>query len=672
MASVYERITNALSSLGKRRERDNEDGGRDNRLTPGEKGRTPKRYRPWEQSDLHRRLETFKPLTWFGKPETVGPVPCALRGWINNSKDSLSCEHCNAKLIYPPNISYQQQQAAADLFSPNLATKHNFTCPWRSTACNTSLLAYIPPNNSEELCQMFQTLQGKLLKVDVLPEVDLIAIQALRNAAVPYGSYDELVMGPGGGALTPVHKSTPAVRIKDVTDEPYGVQDSSAPLLSDIGLPLNGAAVDDTPTFLLQPSKMTPLQKARLLALMGWDLDVLQPESASGSAALLYTQSAGYGLGHLGVKPKTALKGGSGEGAAAADDKRYPMSSVVLKCPHCNCRTGLWNFAGLRPVPTGRLTPSQHPAGASALLSPTSASTPTAPGGAAGTTSSAAGVDPLSVTIAGGQYGLHGTARIGSTASRPFGATSSAPFRFGSASSTEPVFGIAALEVKAQKSKGDGSSSTPTPAAGGFGSPLGGGGGAASTPEPRRTGQKRKAGEPFTPEPMAVDVTAAAQTPTPGPSGGVASNLTDSKRLRLGSYTSGGGTSLTGGRAQTPAGDVRQLPELDPVGQHRNWCPWIYTGTREEPHISGWQHMLRALSIQQQQQAAAAAAAAAAASPPAPAPAPADGPPAASGVIPMDTTPAFQAAVPTATGGGASAVDARRLKDSALAAIRKL
>ncbi|GIL42338.1 hypothetical protein Vafri_348 [Volvox africanus] len=659
MASVYERITSALSSLGKRRERDNEDGGRDNRFTPGEKGRTPKRYRPWEQSDLHRRLETFKPLTWFGKPETVGPVPCALRGWINYAKDSLSCEHCNAKLIYPPNISYEQQQAAADLFSPNLASKHNFTCPWRSTACNTSLLAYIPPNNSEELCQMFQTLQGKLLKVDVLPELDLIAIRALRNAAAPYGCYDELVMGPGGGALTPVHKRT--VRIKDVTDEPYGVHASSAPSFSDIGSPSNGAAADDTPTFLLQPSKMTPQQKARLLALLGWDLDVLQPDSASGSAALPYTQSAGYGLGHLGVKPKSALKGGSARGAVDADGKRYPMSSVVLKCPHCNCRTGLWNFAGLRPVPTGRLTASQHPTGASALLSPTNAAA-AAPGGAAATAGTAAGVDPLSVTIAGGQYALHGTARTGSAASRPFGATSSAPFRFGSACSTEPVFGIAALDAEAQRLKRDGSSSTPTPAAIGFGSPLGGGGAAAavSTPAPLRTGQKRKTGEPFTPEPMAVDVTAVATAQTPGPSGAAASNLTDSKRPRLGSYTGGGGgeggggTPLTGVRGQTPTGDVRQLPELDPVGQHRSWCPWIYTGTREEPHVSGWQHMLRALSTQQQHQQQTAIASA-------------DGPPAALGAIPMDTTPAVQAAP-----GGASVVDARLLKDSALAAIRKL
>jgi hypothetical protein len=112
MASVYERITSALSSLGKRRERSNgaQDGGQS---SPSGSGRAPKRFRPWEQADLHRRLETFKPLTWFAKPDPVGPVPCALRGWVNDSNDSLCCEHCNAKLVYPPNVSYEQRQAAA-------------------------------------------------------------------------------------------------------------------------------------------------------------------------------------------------------------------------------------------------------------------------------------------------------------------------------------------------------------------------------------------------------------------------------------------------------------------------------------------------------------------------------------------------------------------------------
>jgi len=37
-------------------------------------------FRPWDQRDMLNRLETFKPLLWFGKEACVGPIPCASRG----------------------------------------------------------------------------------------------------------------------------------------------------------------------------------------------------------------------------------------------------------------------------------------------------------------------------------------------------------------------------------------------------------------------------------------------------------------------------------------------------------------------------------------------------------------------------------------------------------------
>ncbi|GFR45274.1 hypothetical protein Agub_g6380, partial [Astrephomene gubernaculifera] len=462
MASVYERITSALSALGKRRERDS--SAHDNNEATGSHG--AKRFRPWEQSDLHRRLETYKPLTWFAKPESVGAVPCALRGWKNDGCDSLCCEYCDAKLIYPSQVPYDQRQAAADLFSPGLISKHSANCPWRKTQCEPSLLAYVPSSNNDELCQLYQSLQNKLLKVDVLPDLDMIAIQTIRDAAAPYGPYDELVLGLNGtGAIvvpgtTPVRHKPPVVQITDMDEDKEGAGPSSSAAAASAATEGTAAAGVADPaaastTIVVQPSKLTPQQKARLLALLGWDLEVLQPESASGSAAAPYTQSAGYSLAHLGVKPKKPSSGSSpvaaGAGAGAASTAngsgsgsctRYPMSSVVLKCQHCNGRMGLWNFAGVRPVPSGRLTP----AGAAPLLSPKAAPAATAaitPNFASAAAATAA--DPLSVTIAGGQYGLHG---IGTA--RPFGsAAASAPFRFGAASTPQPVFGVAAMDAEA-------------------------------------------------------------------------------------------------------------------------------------------------------------------------------------------------------------------------------
>jgi hypothetical protein len=48
--------------------------------------------RPWERSDLFRRLHTFKPYSWFCKPKVAGPMACASRGWINIGMDLIECE----------------------------------------------------------------------------------------------------------------------------------------------------------------------------------------------------------------------------------------------------------------------------------------------------------------------------------------------------------------------------------------------------------------------------------------------------------------------------------------------------------------------------------------------------------------------------------------------------
>ncbi|KXZ42113.1 hypothetical protein GPECTOR_202g375 [Gonium pectorale] len=630
MASVFDRITSALSSLGKRRDR--ESGASDVGASPG--GRSAKRFRPWEQSDLHKRLETYKDLTWWRKPASVGPVPCALRGWTNTGIDTLRCEYCNATLIYPPNVAFNQREEAADKFSPCLVSKHANGCPWRQTACDQSLLAYAPNSSNDELCSLFSSLQDKLLKVDVLPDLDAIAIRAVRDAAMPYGPYDDLVLGDAG-AIVPARRP-PSVRILDDGGADGGGASASA---------AGGGAADDPAagaTFIVQPSKLTPAQKARLLALLGWDIDVLEPGSASGVAAAPYAQASGYSLQHLGVRTKkagSASGGAAGTAAATAaggsgeSGGKYPMSCVALKCRHCSHRMGLWNFAGVRPVPTGRLTPAQQAAGAAALLSPRAASG----GGAAAAVASsaaaaAAAADPLSVTIAGGQYGLHGAGGL-----RPFGAASAAPFRFGSAASAQPVFGITALDP-ANGSTPAAPSSASAGGFGSFGSPLG-----SPAPAPRPptgaqtpaaaaggsrvafslTGQKRKAEDQAGPAPMALDLEQAAD-------GG--------KRQRVGSTPP---LPVRSPYRLGPGGDGEPL-ELDPVGQHRSWCPWVYAGTCEEPKMSGWQHMLSALAAQQRQRQDNEAVAAAAAG----------------------------GAVVASPGG--SGRDARQLRDAALAATRAL
>ncbi len=48
--------------------------------------------RAWDRGDLLRRLQTFRPATWFCKPACAGPIACARRGWANTNLDMLTCE----------------------------------------------------------------------------------------------------------------------------------------------------------------------------------------------------------------------------------------------------------------------------------------------------------------------------------------------------------------------------------------------------------------------------------------------------------------------------------------------------------------------------------------------------------------------------------------------------
>ncbi|KAJ3072557.1 hypothetical protein HDU98_003385 [Podochytrium sp. JEL0797] len=49
---------------------------------------------------LQQRLATFK-ISWFNKPDEVGAVECAVRGWANRGVDELECGDCGARLKWP-------------------------------------------------------------------------------------------------------------------------------------------------------------------------------------------------------------------------------------------------------------------------------------------------------------------------------------------------------------------------------------------------------------------------------------------------------------------------------------------------------------------------------------------------------------------------------------------
>jgi hypothetical protein len=57
-------------------------------------------YSPWSQEQFLQRLKTFADVkTWSLKPEAIGEVVWAKRGWSVVGKDEVSCEACRKRVI---------------------------------------------------------------------------------------------------------------------------------------------------------------------------------------------------------------------------------------------------------------------------------------------------------------------------------------------------------------------------------------------------------------------------------------------------------------------------------------------------------------------------------------------------------------------------------------------
>ncbi|GAB2241177.1 hypothetical protein Droror1_Dr00017952 [Drosera rotundifolia] len=114
--------------------------------------------RPWERGDLFRRLTTFKSMTWFAKTKVrilsesrafdcFDAVSCARRGWVNADLDTIACELCGARLLFPVPSSWPREQVekVASVFSLKLDNGHKLPCPWVNNACDATLALFPPP-----------------------------------------------------------------------------------------------------------------------------------------------------------------------------------------------------------------------------------------------------------------------------------------------------------------------------------------------------------------------------------------------------------------------------------------------------------------------------------------------------------------------------------------------
>ena len=110
---------------------------------------------PSDRAAYLRRLRTFRPGLWAGRPGCVGAVAAARRGWccVRTEADVLACETCSARLAFPIPHSWTPQQTqqvrsrtllqrhrgshgravaqAALAVAPKLSSAHKAGCAWR-------------------------------------------------------------------------------------------------------------------------------------------------------------------------------------------------------------------------------------------------------------------------------------------------------------------------------------------------------------------------------------------------------------------------------------------------------------------------------------------------------------------------------------------------------------
>ncbi|PKA61996.1 hypothetical protein AXF42_Ash019202 [Apostasia shenzhenica] len=136
--------------------------------------------RPWERGDLLRRLATFEPSNWFGKPKGSSSLACARRGWVNISNDKIECESCGSRLSVSTSSSWTPDEVdhAFEAFA-NIDSGHKVNCPWRGNYCADSLVQF-PPTLQSALIGGYRDRYDGLAQFSTLPIIAPSSIEYMR------------------------------------------------------------------------------------------------------------------------------------------------------------------------------------------------------------------------------------------------------------------------------------------------------------------------------------------------------------------------------------------------------------------------------------------------------------------------------------------------------------
>lgn len=107
------------------------------------------KYCPSDRKELLRRLATFQDLTdWAPKPDRVGEIEWAKRGWVCQGKERVRCALCNKELVIKLNkkevdgkevsvlVPSEIEEALVNKYAELIVESHQEDCLWRKRGCD--------------------------------------------------------------------------------------------------------------------------------------------------------------------------------------------------------------------------------------------------------------------------------------------------------------------------------------------------------------------------------------------------------------------------------------------------------------------------------------------------------------------------------------------------------
>ncbi|KAK7284025.1 hypothetical protein RIF29_13776 [Crotalaria pallida] len=125
-------------------------------------------------------------MNWLGKPQIIGSLACAQKGWMNIGVDKIACESCGACLSFTSSSSWTSAEAqkASESFARQLDSGHKVNCPWRGNSCPESLVQF-PPTPQSALIGGYKDRCDGLVQFYYLPVVATSAIELMSVSRGP-------------------------------------------------------------------------------------------------------------------------------------------------------------------------------------------------------------------------------------------------------------------------------------------------------------------------------------------------------------------------------------------------------------------------------------------------------------------------------------------------------